>query len=101
MDFLRQSQEITDYGDEYYNWLRDFRVAIVEGLNRYNPKNEDLEMTQVDAEKIFKKYRWIMKYWNSVVEDENAFMPVPDIDKKDEFREKYKSLRIRKLYPYV
>ena len=101
VDFLRQPQEIIEFGDEYYNWLRDFRVAIVQGLNRYSPKNDELEMSQADANKVFKKYRWIMNYWNNVVEDDSAVMPVPDIDKKDEFRERYKKLRIRKRYPYV
>ena len=101
MDFLRQPQELTVYGDEYYNWLRDFRVAIIDGLNRYSPKNKDLEMSKSDADKVFKKYRWIMNYWNSVVEDDKDFKPVPDIEKKDKFRERYKALKIRKRYPYI
>ena len=103
VDFLRQPQELTDFGDEYFEWLRGFRVAIIEGLNRYGPKSEDeLEMGRADADKVFKKYRWILNYWNSVVGDDNAALPVPDIDPEYQkaFREQYKKLKIRKRYPY-
>lgn len=103
VDFLRQPQELIDFGDEYFEWLRDFRVAIVEGLNRYSSKNEDnTELSKADAEKIFKKYRWIMNYWNSVVLDDNASLPVPDIDPEYQkaFRKKYRDLKIKKRFPY-
>lgn len=103
VDFLRQPQELTEYGDEYLEWLRRFRVAIVGGLNRYGPKSEDdKEMPKADAEKIFKKYRWLLNYWNSVVEDDKAVLPVPDIDPeyKEVFRKQYMKLKIPKRYPY-
>ena len=102
VDFLRQSDELIDFGDEYYNWLRDFRVSLIAGLNRYSPKNEDLEISKADADRIFKKYRCLLGYWNSVVEDESANLPVPAIDSENQmkFRENYKKLGIKKLFPY-
>ena len=105
VDFLSQPQELIDNGDEYLEWLRDFRVAIVEGLNRYSSANEDAldeGLSKAGKDRVFKKYRWLLEYWNSVVEDENAAFPVPDIDKQNQvkFREMYRKLRIRKLYPY-
>lgn len=103
VDFLRQPQELTDFGDEYLEWLRNFRVAIVVGLNRYGPKSKDeLEMSRADADRVFKKYRWILNYWNSVVEDDKALLPVPNIDLSNQnaFREQCKKLKIAKRYPY-
>ena len=105
VDFLSQSQELNHNGDEYLEWLRAFRVAIVEGLNRYSPVNDVATkegITKKAQDKVFKKYRWLLEYWNSVVEDDKALFPVPDIDRKNqiEFREMYKKLRIKKKYPY-
>ena len=102
VDFLRQPQELIEFGDEYYEWLRNFRVAIVEGLNRYSPANEALESSPKEAETVFSKYRWIMKYWNSVVSDKKANMPVPNIDQEDQesFRDLYRTLSINMRYPY-
>ncbi len=54
VDFLSQPQELAYFGDEYYNWLKDFRVTLVEGLNRYSPQNEELEIAKADAEKSLK-----------------------------------------------
>ncbi len=102
VDFLSQPEELLDFGDEYFEWLREFRVAIVEGLNRYSIANPDLEIDKTGAEKVFKKYRWILNYWNSVVENEETPMPVPMIDPDNQirFRQRYKKLRISKRYPY-
>ena len=103
VDFLRQPQELTDFGDEYFEWLRGFRVSIIEGLNRYGPKSKDeLGMNKADADRVFKKYRWLLNYWNSVVEDDKANLPVPNIDLEDQkaFREQYKKLKITKRFPY-
>lgn len=104
VDFLHQDKELYEFGDEYLEWLRDFRVAIVEGLNRYSRSSKEYQIMHSDeqrlADKIFKKYRWIREYWNSVVTDENAFFPVPDIDDQKGFREQYKKLKIRYRYPY-
>lgn len=106
VDFLSQPEELIHHGDEYLEWLRDFRIAIVEGLNRYSSVNGDpLEegLTKAQKDRVFKKYRWLLEYWNNVIEDENAAFPVPGIDKENQkkFREMYKRLKIRKIYPYV
>ncbi len=102
VDFLRQSDELIDFGDEYFNWLRDFRVFLIASLNRYSPKNEDLENSKAEADRVFKKYRWLLGYWNSVVEDMNVILPVPAIDSENQkkFRENYKKLSIKKQFPY-
>ncbi len=105
VDFLSQSQELTHFGDEYLGWLRDFRGAIIDGLNRYSPaKKEDIDegLSDANKNKVFKKYRWLLEYWNSVVEDDDALFPVPNIDRENQikFREMYKKLRISKRYPY-
>ena len=103
VDYLRQSQELIDYGDEYLEWLRAFREAIISGLNRYSPKNGKQALSKADAKKIFGKYRHTLKYWNSVVGDDNAAMPVPQLEKEDQiaFRKMYKELVISKRYPYI
>ena len=105
VDFLSQPQELIHNGDEYLEWLRDFRVAIVEGLNRYSSvsgNGNEEEISKADKERVFKKYRWLLEYWNSVVEDDEASFPVPNIDRESQvkFREMYRKLRIRKRYPY-
>ena len=103
VDLLRQPQELVDFGDEYFKWLRGFRVAIVEGLNRYSSANKSLELNASNAANVFSKYRWILKYWNSVVSDEEALLPVPNIDLEDQivFRKRYHSLIINSRYPYI
>ena len=104
IDFLRQPQELTDDGDEYYSWLKDIRVFMIEFLNRYSPSNEERNsgMSDADAERIFKKYRWLLYYWNDVLLDNNANYPVPkiDIEGQKKFRMKYNKLGIKKKYPY-
>ena len=105
VDFLSQPEELIHNGDEYLEWLRNFRVAIIEGLNRYSSANIEIskkELRKADKERVFKKYRWLLEYWNNVVEDENTPFPVPDIDNKDKikFMDMYKKLRISKRYPY-
>lgn len=106
VDFLTKSDEITDFGDEYFDWLKRFRAALVDGLNRYSKSGEDYKNLSSGEKKIhksvFKKYRWMLKYWNSVILDDDAYFPVPDIDKEYQvaFRENYKKLSIKKQYPY-
>ena len=106
VDFLTKSDEIIDFGDEYYDWLKRFRVAIVDGLNRYSKSNGGYKNLGKEEKKtyksVFKKYRWMLKYWNSVVLDDDAYFPVPDIEKEYQvaFRENYKKLVIKKQYPY-
>ncbi len=106
VDFLTKADEITDYGDEYYDWLKRFRVAVVDGLNRYSKSNEGNKNLSKEEKKtykgIFKKYRWMLKYWNSVLMDDDAYFPVTDIDQEYQiaFRENYKKLAIKKQYPY-
>lgn len=104
IDLLRQDNELTDFGDEYYEWLKAFRVAIVEGLNRYSKASAEYQSMRVEdrieADKVFKKYRWLLNYWNHVVEDESAYYPVPDVVDQEGFRSLYKKLAIKKKYPY-
>lgn len=106
VDFLRQDQELNYYGDEYYEWLKEFRQSIITGLNRYSEASDEYaEMSDEDkkiASRVFKKYRWMLNYWNSVVTDDRAAFPVPNIDIKHqiEFRNNYRKLEIKKRYPY-
>lgn len=104
IDLLRQDNELTDFGDEYYEWLKSFRVAIVEGLNRYSKASAEYQSMcvedRIEADKVFKKYRWLLNYWNHVVEDEAAYYPVPDAVDQEGFRSLYKKLAIKKKYPY-
>lgn len=104
VDFLRQDNELTDFGDEYYEWLKAFRVAIVEGLNRYSKTSPEYQVMtpaeKIEADKVFKKYRWLLNYWNHVVEDEASYLPVPDVVDQKGFRALYKKLGIKKRYPY-
>ena len=106
VDFLRQDSELTDSGVEYFMWLQEFRKCIIEGLNRYSDRSPIFQAysneEQTAARKVFKKYRWLIKYWNSVVADKESPMPVPDVelDEQIRFREMYESLKIRGRYPY-
>ncbi len=104
VDFLSQSQELTIHGDEYLSWLRGIRVALVEGLNRYSSARENFKdrFSHSDRDRVFKKFRWLLEYWNSVLDDENTVFPVPDIDKenKKKFYSLYKELKIKRRYPY-
>ncbi len=84
VDMLRQEQELSDYGDEYYEWLCDMRKIIIDGLN-----NKD--------DKVIVKYQWLKGYFNSVVTNEKGLYPVPlDMNLKEQkvFRDKYDSLMI-------
>lgn len=103
VDYLCQPQELLSFGDEYYEWLRDYRETIVKGLNRYSSRNKDLEMDRITAKRIFRKYRKILSYWNNVVGDDEAALPVPKMDKENQikFRQMYKKLTIPKRYPYI
>lgn len=105
IDFLRQDNELTYFGDEYYEWLKAFRGTIVEGLNRYNKASDGYQSMKhsdkKEADKIFEKYRWLLYHWNNVVGDEDAFYPVPDVMNKKGFRTMYKTLAINKRYPYL
>ncbi len=104
VDYLCQSQEIIVFGDEYLEWLRKFREAIIKGLNRYSKSNKAQYKikTKTDSE-IFKKYRKISAYWNSVLDDDTVLMPVPKMSREEqlEFRKMHKRLVIPKKYPYI
>lgn len=58
IDLLRQDNELTDLGDEYYEWLKSFRVAIVEGLNRYSKASDEYQSmrieNRIEADKVLK-----------------------------------------------
>ena len=110
VDMLRQDRELSDEGDEYFQWLKNLRTVIVEGLNRYaspqmnwNEKlhrilNRKSNKAAKQNRDIFIKYEWLKEYYNSVVGDEEACYPVPQCMERDEqkwFREGYNQLRIR------
>lgn len=86
LDMLRQEQELVDYGDEYYSWLKSLRRMIVDGLNQNtgNPR-------------VYEKYKWLRKYYNEVVADNVAYYPVPECGKTGmNFRKAYADLRIKR-----
>lgn len=110
VDMLRQDGELSDVGDEYFQWLKNLRKVIVEGLNRYafpkmklNEKlrrilNRKLNKSAKRNRHIFVKYEWLKEYYNSVVADEKAYYPVPECMERDEqksFRKEYNQLRIQ------
>ena len=96
VDMLRQDRELADEGDEYFQWLKNLRTVIVKGLNRYaSPQmNWNEKLYQILNRKsnksakqnrhIFVKYEWLKEYYNSVVEDEEAYYPVPQDMERDE-----------------
>lgn len=86
LDMLRQGDELTDFGDEYYYWLIEVRKIIVKGLNE-----------NVDKKRVYRKYLWLKKYFNEVVTDPEAFYPVPqfDVDGR-KFRKAYAELKIKR-----
>ncbi len=89
LDFLRFICGICDTETEEKLWKYEFRKFIVLNLNRYSISNTKSELLTAREKRIrrrkFDKYRWLLKYWNQV-QQENA----------DEF-ERFK---INKRYPY-
>lgn len=84
IDMLHQDQELTDYGTEYYEWLKRLRAVICQGLS-----NPDI--------KVVMKYRWLKEYFNEVVTDAKAFYPIPQeepMGNSNEFRKMYTRLKI-------
>ena len=84
VDMLKQDQELIDDGTEYYEWLLKIRNIICEGLS-----NPDIAVKT--------KYQWLQEYFNEVVTDEKAFLPVPEDslnDKNNTFRNQYTKLKI-------
>lgn len=86
LDILRQDSELSDYGDEYYNWLGTVRKIIVEGLN-----------SNMTDKRVYAKYVWLKNYFNEVVSDKEAFYPTPEPGKQGMlFRKAYMNLRIKR-----
>lgn len=88
LDMLRQPQELSDFGDEYYLWLSRVRRIIIKGLNENACRPH-----------VLSKYKWLRKYFNSVVADKNAYFPVPDSSipkEQKKFRKAYGNLKIKK-----
>lgn len=85
LDILRQSQELTDFGDEYFEWLCKIRNIIKSGLEKYSGKKD-----------VYCKYTWLKDYFNEVVTDQTAHYPVPNTDYNNqiEFRDSYQKLKI-------
>ncbi len=84
VDMLKQDQEMTYYGNEYYEWLLKIREIIKTGL-----KEKDITVSV--------KYKWLKQYYNEVVTDENAYFPIPEdelYDDKNVYRNKYTDLKI-------
>ncbi|MCM1161012.1 MAG: hypothetical protein NC412_07295 [Roseburia sp.] len=110
VDMLRQDRELSNTGDEYFQWLKSLRTVIVEGLNRYaspqmkwNEKlyrilNRKFKQSVKQNRDIFIKYEWLKEYYDSVVGDEEAYYPVPQCMERAAqklFRKGYNQLRIR------
>ena len=85
LDILRQSQELNDFGYEYFEWLCKIRNIIKSGLEKYSEKKD-----------VYCKYTWLKDYFNEVVTDQTAYYPVPDTDYNNhiEFRDSYQKLKI-------
>ena len=86
LDMLKQDQEINDDGTEYYDWLIKVKNLIEDGLQE-NSNNL----------RVLMKYRWMKKYFNSVVTDDHAYFPIPgglDEYESRQFRDGYKDLKI-------
>ena len=84
VDMLKQDSELNWYGNEYYSWLSDMREIIVEGLNN-------------DKLSVKVKYQWLKNYFNDVVTDDSAFLPVPEDELEspsNSFRNLYTELKI-------
>lgn len=81
---LKQDQEMNDCGTEYYDWLMSLRDIIFKGL-----EEPDIAVRV--------KYQWLQLYYNEVVTDDSAYMPIPSFDNENEmkdFRDSYAKLRI-------
>lgn len=86
LDILRQDSELSDFGDEYYYWLKTVRKIIVQGLN-----------DNMTDKRIYDKYVWMKNYFNEVVSDKEAFYPTPETGKQGmRFRKAYMNLRIKR-----
>ncbi len=84
VDMLHQDQEMNDAGTEYYEWLCVLKQIIENGLAH----------TSIT---IRMKYQWLQEYFNSVVTDDSAYLPVPEdaiYDERNEFRNMYAELKI-------
>ncbi|MCM1263718.1 MAG: hypothetical protein NC313_13485 [Butyrivibrio sp.] len=92
LDYLRQYQEL-DYPEyDYYHWLSRIRGYLVSNLNLYYP----------DA-KIYPKYKWMLDYWNGVLNSPNLTVPVEDGSSNDrnmQILDSYRRLAIKPDYPY-
>lgn len=84
VDMLHQDQEMNDAGTEYYEWLCVLKQIIENGLAH----------TSIT---VRMKYQWLQEYFNSVVTDDSAYLPVPEdaiYDERNEFRNMYAELKI-------
>lgn len=87
IDMLKQEQEFDDPGNIYYGWLQNIKKVIENGI-RDNQNNE----------RICVKYEWLKTYFNSVVTDDNAWLPVPEdlsFEEQGVFRNSYRDLEIK------
>ena len=92
LDYLRQYQEL-DYPEfDYYLWLNTIRDYLVQNLNSYH-----------SDEKIYPKYRWMLEYWNDVLNSPGLSIPVEEetsADERKRIRENYSRLVVKPEYPY-
>ena len=92
LDYLRQYQEL-DYPEfDYYLWLNTIRDYLVQNLNSYH-----------SDEKIYPKYRWMLEYWNDVLNSPGLSIPVEEetsADERKRIRENYPRLVVKPEYPY-
>lgn len=92
LDYLRQFQEL-DYPEyDYYRLLTRIRETLINNLN--------LHYTNA---RIFPKYKWMLTYWNDVLNPRTLFVPrgyETSEERAQEIFDSYVRLKIEDKYPY-
>lgn len=92
LDYLRQFQEL-DYPEyDYYLWLRRIREYLVQNLNTYH-----------SDEGIYRKYLWLLEYWNDVFTSPDLTVPLEEGSSVSEGKQvigKYLKLAVKPDYPH-
>lgn len=91
LDYLRQFQELDNPDYDYYRLLTRIRERLVYNLNLYYTNA-----------RIFPKYKWMLMYWNDVLDPQTLTVPGDGIceDRAGEIIDSYARLRIENKYPY-
>lgn len=95
LDYLTQSQEFDYPVPVYYKWMQSVRHAIVSNLNAsYGSAN-------VNDQRIYEKYRWMLTYWNSVLTPAKLTYPVEAGLSKEELQEVHKAYLDLRIDPGI